>query len=98
MASVRLSAIIASISATIVSSPTVSFPCDCSGHNCLPEDTLCKGLDIVSSLPDMYLKTWDVGGHMSLRRLWQSYYKSAHAVFFAVSSMDLGGDADLSRV
>lgn len=35
---------------------------------------------------------------MSLRRLWQSYYKSAHAVVFVVDSTDLGGDADLSRV
>jgi ADP-ribosylation factor related protein 1 len=50
------------------------------------------------SLPDMYLKIWDVGGQMSLRRLWQSYYKSAHAVVFVVDSTDLGGDADLSRV
>jgi ADP-ribosylation factor related protein 1 len=50
------------------------------------------------SLPDMYLKIWDVGGQMSLRRLWQSYYKSAHAVIFVVDSTDLGGDADLSRV
>jgi ADP-ribosylation factor related protein 1 len=46
----------------------------------------------------MYLKIWDVGGQMSLRRLWQSYYKSAHAVIFVVDSTDLGGDADLSRV
>jgi ADP-ribosylation factor related protein 1 len=50
------------------------------------------------SLPDMYLKIWDVGGQLSLRRLWQSYYKSAHAVVFVVDSTDLGGDADLSRV
>ena len=35
---------------------------------------------------------------MSLRRLWQSYYKSAHAVVFVVDSTDVGGDADLSRI
>ena len=42
------------------------------------------------SLPDMYLKIWDVGGQMSLRRLWTSYYKSCHAVVFLVDSTDLG--------
>lgn len=46
-------------------------------------------------LPDMYLKIWDVSGQMSLRRLWTSYYKSAHAVVFVVDSTDLGsGDLD----
>ncbi|EXJ83614.1 ADP-ribosylation factor like protein 1 [Capronia coronata CBS 617.96] len=46
-------------------------------------------------LPDMYLKIWDVGGQMSLRRLWTSYYKSAHAVVFVVDSTDLGnGEVD----
>ena len=50
------------------------------------------------SLLDIYLKIWDVSGQMSLRRLWQSYCKSAHAVIFVVDSTDLGGDADLSRV
>jgi ADP-ribosylation factor related protein 1 len=38
----------------------------------------------------MYLKIWDVGGQLSLRRLWTSYYKSAHAVIFVVDSTDLG--------
>lgn len=41
-------------------------------------------------LPNMYLKIWDVGGQMSLRRLWTSYYKSCHAVVFVVDSSDLG--------
>ncbi|EXJ87526.1 ADP-ribosylation factor like protein 1 [Capronia epimyces CBS 606.96] len=46
-------------------------------------------------LPDMYLKIWDVGGQMSLRRLWTSYYKSAHAVVFVLDSTDLGnGELD----
>lgn len=46
-------------------------------------------------LPDMYLKIWDVGGQMSLRRLWTSYFKSAHAVVFVVDSTDLGnGEVD----
>lgn len=45
----------------------------------------------------MYLKIWDVGGQMSLRKLWQSYYKSAHAVVFVVDSTDIGGDADVSK-
>lgn len=41
-------------------------------------------------LPDMYLKIWDVGGQMSLRRLWTSYYSSCHAVVFVLDSTDLG--------
>lgn len=41
-------------------------------------------------LPDMYLKIWDVGGQMSLRRLWTSYYRSCHAVVFVLDSSDLG--------
>lgn len=35
---------------------------------------------------------------MTLRGLWQSYYKSAHAVVFVVDSSDVGGDADLARL
>ncbi|KAK1535487.1 NUDIX domain-containing protein [Colletotrichum paranaense] len=42
------------------------------------------------SLPDMYLKIWDVGGQHSLRRLWQSYYASAHAIVFIIDSTDIG--------
>ena len=38
----------------------------------------------------MYLKVWDIGGQLSLRRLWKSYYKSAHAVVFLIDSTDLG--------
>ena len=49
-------------------------------------------------LPDMYLKIWDVGGQLTLRKLWQSYYKSAHAIIFVVDSSDVGNDADLSRI
>ncbi|KAM0271656.1 hypothetical protein ACHAQH_008991 [Verticillium albo-atrum] len=41
-------------------------------------------------LPDMYLKIWDVGGQMSLRKLWQSYYASAHAIVFILDSTDIG--------
>lgn len=41
-------------------------------------------------LPDMYIKIWDVGGQMTLRRLWTSYYKSCHGVIFVVDSSDLG--------
>ena len=43
----------------------------------------------------MYLKIWDVGGQHSLRRLWQSYYSSCHAIIFVVDSSDIG-DSDLS--
>jgi ADP-ribosylation factor related protein 1 len=43
----------------------------------------------------MYLKIWDVGGQMSLRRLWTGYYKVCHAVVFVVDSTDLGsGELD----
>ena len=46
-------------------------------------------------LGDVYLKIWDVGGQHSLRRLWQSYYESCHAVVFVVDSSDLGdGELD----
>ncbi|ROT35845.1 ADP-ribosylation factor family protein [Sodiomyces alkalinus F11] len=41
-------------------------------------------------LPDMYLKIWDVGGQLTLRKLWQSYYASAHAIVFIVDSTDIG--------
>ncbi|KPI37572.1 ADP-ribosylation factor-like protein 3 [Cyphellophora attinorum] len=41
-------------------------------------------------LPEMYLKMWDVGGQMSLRRLWTGYYRVCHAVVFVVDSSDLG--------
>jgi len=49
-------------------------------------------------LPDMYLKIWDVGGQMSMRGLWQSYYSSCHAIIFVVDSSDVGEDADVSRL
>lgn len=42
------------------------------------------------SLPDMYLKIWDVGGQLSLRKLWQSYYASCHAIIFIIDSTDIG--------
>ncbi|KAL8773384.1 MAG: hypothetical protein Q9209_001778 [Squamulea sp. 1 TL-2023] len=45
-------------------------------------------------LPDMYLKIWDIGGQLSLRKLWKSYYASAHAVIFVVDSTDLGDGSD----
>lgn len=38
----------------------------------------------------MYLKIWDVGGQLSLRRLWQSYYGSCHAIIFVVDCSDVG--------
>jgi ADP-ribosylation factor related protein 1 len=42
------------------------------------------------TLPDMYLKIWDVGGQHSLRKLWQSYYSSCHAIVFIIDSTDIG--------
>ncbi|KAI4599727.1 ADP-ribosylation factor protein 3 [Pestalotiopsis sp. 9143b] len=42
------------------------------------------------TLPDMYLKIWDVGGQLSLRKLWQSYYSSCHAIVFIIDSTDIG--------
>ena len=42
------------------------------------------------TLPDMYLKLWDVGGQLSLRNLWQSYYASCHAIVFIIDSTDIG--------
>jgi len=49
------------------------------------------------SLPDLYLKIWDVGGQHSLRGLWQSYYSSCHAIVFVIDSTDVG-DADIERL
>ena len=47
------------------------------------------------TLPDMYLKVWDVGGQHSLRKLWQSYYASCHAIVFVIDSTDIGdGNVD----
>jgi ADP-ribosylation factor related protein 1 len=42
------------------------------------------------ALPDMYLKIWDVGGQLSLRRLWAGYYGSCHAIVFIIDSTDIG--------
>jgi ADP-ribosylation factor related protein 1 len=44
----------------------------------------------------MYLKIWDVGGQHSLRRLWQSYYSSCHAIVFIIDSSDIGDGLLLS--
>lgn len=46
----------------------------------------------VSTIPlnDMYLKLWDVGGQLSLRNLWHSYYASCHAIVFIIDSTDIG--------
>ncbi|KAJ9638247.1 ADP-ribosylation factor protein 3 [Coniosporium apollinis] len=49
------------------------------------------------TLPDLYLKIWDVGGQHSLRGLWQSYYSSCHAIVFVIDSTDVG-DADIARL
>jgi ADP-ribosylation factor related protein 1 len=48
------------------------------------------------TLPDMYLKIWDVGGQHSLRKLWESYYASCHAIVFIIDSTDIG-DGDLEN-
>ncbi|KAL4879432.1 P-loop containing nucleoside triphosphate hydrolase protein, partial [Aspergillus karnatakaensis] len=50
------------------------------------------------SLPDMYLKIWDVGGQISMRNLWQSYYSSCHAIVFVVDSTDVGQNPDIARL
>lgn len=46
----------------------------------------------------MYLKIWDVGGQISMRGLWQSYYTSCHAIIFVVDSADVGQDPDITRL
>ncbi|KAE8393427.1 ADP-ribosylation factor protein 1 [Aspergillus alliaceus] len=50
------------------------------------------------NLPDMYLKIWDVGGQLTMRNLWQSYYSSCHAIVFVVDSTDVGQDPDITRL
>lgn len=49
------------------------------------------------SLPDMYLKIWDVGGQHALRNLWASYYASCHAIVFVIDSADVG-DGELETL
>jgi ADP-ribosylation factor related protein 1 len=49
------------------------------------------------TLPEMYLKIWDVGGQHSLRGLWQSYYASCHAIVFVIDSTDVG-DANITKL
>ncbi|KAI9817507.1 MAG: ADP-ribosylation factor protein 3 [Pycnora praestabilis] len=49
------------------------------------------------TLPEMYLKIWDVGGQHSLRKLWQSYYASCHAIVFVIDSSDVG-NADIENL
>lgn len=44
----------------------------------------------------MYLKLWDVGGQLTLRNLWQSYYTSSHAIVFIIDSTDIG-DGELDQ-
>lgn len=46
----------------------------------------------------MNLKIWDVGGQISMRGLWQSYYTSCHAIIFVVDSADVGQDPDIARL
>ncbi|KAF2230457.1 P-loop containing nucleoside triphosphate hydrolase protein [Viridothelium virens] len=46
---------------------------------------------------DAYLRIWDVGGQHSLRGLWESYYKSAHAIVYVVDSTDIG-DGDIAKL
>jgi ADP-ribosylation factor related protein 1 len=45
------------------------------------------------TLPDMYLKIWDIGGQHTLRNLWTSYYSSCHAIIFILDSTDIGSGA-----
>lgn len=54
----------------------------------------------VATIPllDMYLKIWDIGGQISMRGLWQSYYSSCHAIIFVVDSADVGDDPDVSQL
>ncbi|KAL6720534.1 ADP-ribosylation factor protein 3 [Lecanora helva] len=48
----------------------------------------------IVSLPDMYLKIWDVGGQHALRSMWTSYYSVCHAIVFVVDGCDVG-DGDV---
>ncbi|TEY42715.1 hypothetical protein BOTCAL_0386g00010 [Botryotinia calthae] len=87
-----------------------------SPHNPAPADpsqlktvpTVGQNVSTID-LPDMYLKIWDIGGQHSLRKLWQSYYTSCHAIVFIIDSTDIGsgdladldsdtGDQDVGRL
>lgn len=39
--------------------------------------------------PNVYLRLWDIGGQLTLRKLWKSYYGSAHAIVFVIDSTDI---------
>ena len=47
------------------------------------------------TLPDMYLKIWDVGGQHALRSMWTSYYSVCHAIVFVVDGCDVGDGEDV---
>lgn len=49
------------------------------------------------TLPELFLKIWDVGGQQQLQNLWRSYYASAHAIVFVIDSTDIS-DADISKL
>jgi len=84
---------------TLLNQIKALYPSSVDSSTTLPQPSATAGNTVPTvgqnvatiTLPDMYLKFWDVGGQMSLRRLWQSYYASAHAVVFVVDSTDLGG-------
>ena len=76
-----------SSSVDISAGQTGDLPASSTAGNTVP--TVGQNVTTID-LPDMYVKIWDVGGQMSLRRLWTSYYKSCHAIVFVVDSSDLG--------
>ncbi|KAI9809968.1 MAG: hypothetical protein M1825_000401 [Sarcosagium campestre] len=59
------------------------------GLSVMPTPAPTVGQNVVTlTLPDMYLRIWDIGGQASLRTLWQSYYASAHAIVFVLDATD----------
>jgi hypothetical protein len=91
-----LSAIIALIPATIVSLPTVSFPCDAVTGSAVFPKTLFVRVRISRAFLARH-----VPEYLGCRRACRdcgSATKECACGGFVVGSRDLGGDADLSRV
>jgi ADP-ribosylation factor related protein 1 len=88
------------LSSKAPSSPPSSFPSTTAAPSPTAGNTVpTVGQNVATiDLPDMYLKIWDIGGQVSLRRLWYTYYKSAHAVIFLVDSTDIGSEFNLAKL
>uniref|UniRef100_A0A7S2QSY0 Uncharacterized protein n=1 Tax=Norrisiella sphaerica TaxID=552664 RepID=A0A7S2QSY0_9EUKA len=52
--------------------------------------------DIV--IGNVTIKTWDLGGHKAVRKLWKQYYRTADAIVFVVDAADKSRFAEARKV